>query len=203
MKGLSESALLDLVDQLAEKEYIVIDDFLDEECYATIRSYFLQKLGQDEFHKAGVGNVNPMIISEKRGDFAYWLDRKEDSELKIFFDLLDELIFFLKRNFYLPINDEEFHFAHYPPGAQYEKHLDSFKEASGRLMSVVIYLNEGWETGDGGELEIFHKDGTSTIVEPVKRRAAIFKSDSVEHQVLATSVNRYSLTGWLLNRNLF
>lgn len=203
MKGLSESALLSLADQLAQNEFIVVDDFLDEATYAVIHNYFLKKLGQEAFHKAAVGNINPMIVTEKRGDFSCWLDREEDAELVCFFEVLDELIFFLKRNFFLSINDEEFHFAHYPPGAHYEKHLDSFKEASGRLISVVIYLNEGWEQGDGGELEVFHKDGTSTVVEPIKRRAVIFKSDSVEHQVLATGVNRYSLTGWLLHKNIF
>ena len=66
------------------------------------------------------------------------------------------------------------------------------------MISVVIYLNEGWQQGDGGELEIFEKDGSSFLVEPLAMRCVMFKSAEVPHAVLQANKSRFSLTGWLL-----
>jgi SM-20-related protein len=38
------------------------------------------------------------------------------------------------------------------------------------------------------------------LVKPVAKRLLLFKSGSIEHEVLKTNVPRYSLTGWLLHQ---
>ena len=63
---------------------------------------------------------------------------------------------------------------------------------------MIIYLNDDWKHGDGGELEIFEKDGTSFLIEPLAARCVMFKSAEVPHAVLEAHKNRFSLTGWLL-----
>ena len=68
------------------------------------------------------------------------------------------------------------------------------------MISMVVYLNKAWQKGDGGELEIFRKDGTSFLVEPIEARCVMFKSAAVPHAVLASNKPRYSLTGWLLHQ---
>lgn len=200
MNFFSEESWINWVDELSSKDYVVIDDFLDESTYRTIRQHFLDKLDQDTFDKAGIGALGQHTVKKDiRGDFTYWLERGRDTELGTYYDLIDELMFVMRRYCFLSIADGEFHYAYYPPGTHYEAHVDQFNERNNRLISVVIYLNEGWQSGDGGELKIFREDGSDLLVEPICRRCVLFKSADVLHQVMPTSKDRYSLTGWLLN----
>jgi len=200
MDFFSEEIWVQWVDELSDQNFVVIDDFLTEDVFNSIRTHFLNKLDQDTFDKAGIGALGANIIkSEVRGDFTYWLNKDNDVELNSYFDLSDELIFVMKRFCCLPIADAEFHYAFYPPGAHYEAHVDQFSERSNRIISVVVYLNENWIQGDGGELKIFQED-QEILIEPIAKRCVLFKSDTVRHQVMPTNKDRYSLTGWLLNR---
>ncbi len=134
-----------------------------------------------------------------RGDFTYWLYEDKDTNLSEFYRLKDELIFVMKRYCFLSIADSEFHYAFYPPETHYEAHIDQFSARNNRLISFVLYLNDNWKTGDGGELKIFEKNGNEVLIEPIAKRCVLFKSDCVLHQVMPTTKDRYSLTGWLLN----
>ena len=185
------------MDGISDKDYVVIDHFFREELYAEIRSFFLSKL--PNFKEAGIGvDSDNQINSKIRGDFTYWLDRKRDANLESFWELLDEIIHMFNRYCYLSLSGYEFHLAHYPSGGHYDKHLDQFENRNNRMVSVVIYLNEGWQKGDGGELEIFEKDGSSFLVEPLAMRCVMFKSAEVPHAVIQANKSRFSLTGWLL-----
>ena len=66
------------------------------------------------------------------------------------------------------------------------------------MISVVIYLNEGWQSGDGGELQLIDQSKNKILVEPIRNRCVLFKSAEVPHEVLLANRSRYSLTGWLL-----
>jgi SM-20-related protein len=188
-------------DQLAEKDYVVIDDFLTDAQYKQIRAFFLDKIAQDEFDKAGIGAQDQyQVRSTIRGDFVYWLDENNDEEMRPFFDQLNELMRLFNRYLMLSLSGFEFHLAHYPAGTFYKKHLDQFQNRSNRMLSLIIYLNEGWKPGDGGELRIFRENEEAILVEPVGKRAVIFRSDVVPHEVMMTYKSRYSLTGWMLYR---
>lgn len=65
---------------------------------------------------------------------------------------------------------------------------------------MLIYLNEDWKQGDGGELKIYQDDGNEILTEPIAMRLLMFKSDTVEHEEMLTNVPRKSLTGWLLHK---
>jgi SM-20-related protein len=101
---------------------------------------------------------------------------------------------------FLSISDYEFHFALYPPQTRYEKHIDQFHGKKNRVLSMLIYLNEDWKPGDGGELKIYGLGANTTLIEPIAKRMVIFKSDTVEHEVLLTQTSRKSITGWLLHQ---
>ncbi|MCB0373085.1 MAG: 2OG-Fe(II) oxygenase [Muricauda sp.] len=185
------------MDEISEKDYVVIDDFLRDGLYSEIRSFFLGKL--PNFQEAGIGaDADNQINTKVRGDFTHWLDRKRDAELESFWNLVDEIIHMFNRYCYLSLSGYEFHLAHYPSGGHYDKHLDQFENRNNRMISVVIYLNEGWQKGNGGELEIFEKDGSSFLVDPLAGRCVMFKSAEVPHAVLEAHKSRFSLTGWLL-----
>jgi len=196
----SDAEWSEWMDQLAEKDYVVIDEFISDELFRKVMDFFHKKESGDQLKKAGIGSTGEFQIkSAVRGDFIYWLDREKDSELKPFYDLMDDLIQNLRRFCYLSLTDSEFHIAKYPAGSHYDRHVDQFKERSNRQITVLIYLNENWKKGDGGELKIYREEG-EILVEPLARRLLLFKSDCVEHEVLTTNVPRYSLTGWLLRQ---
>ena len=176
----------------------MIDDFLDDQLYQQIRSFFLEKL--DGFHQAGIGALADNQIKRSiRGDLTYWLDSKRDTNLAPYWDLLHDTINTLNQYCYLSLSGFEFHLAHYPPGAHYSRHLDQFANRNNRMISMIIYLNENWQKGDGGELEIVESDDKVVLIEPIARRCVMFKSAEVLHGVLEAHKSRYSLTGWLLH----
>jgi SM-20-related protein len=187
------------IDELSANDYVVINQFVRSDLYSEIRQNFTEHLSS--FTKAGIGTANDHVIRHDiRGDYTYWLDRKRDTELNSFWSLIDETVHVFNRYCYLSLSGYEFHFAKYPPGARYDKHLDQFDNRGNRMITFVLYLNEGWNKGDGGELEVYLKNGQSVIVEPLQARCVMFKSAEVPHRVLESSRNRYSLTGWLLHQ---
>ncbi len=109
----------------------------------------------------------------------------------------------LNESFFLGLQSFECHLAHYPPGARYESHIDQARSSIGaeseRAISFVIYLNEAWQKDDGGEL-VFCQSGE--LVLPLLGRLALFRSDTIEHEVLPSRRDRWSLTGWFRRRNL-
>lgn len=188
---------LSWMDDISDKDYVVIDYFLRDDLYAEIRSFFLAKL--PAFKEAGIGtDMDKHIDNNVRGDFTYWLDRKRDANIQELWSLVDEVIHMFNRYCFLSLSGYEFHLAHYPSGGHYDKHLDQFENRNNRMISVVIYLNEGWQKGDGGELEIFENKNESFLVEPIAGRCVMFKSAKVPHAVLEAHKSRFSLTGWLL-----
>ena len=189
------------LDQLATDDFVCIDNFISNPLYEKIRSYFHQQLQKSEFSKAAIGSSQDrQIASSIRGDFIYWLDQKNDSEISELFELLDEAVVQLKQQLFLSLSDYEFHFALYPPETKYEKHIDQFRGNNNRVISMLIYLNENWNLGDGGELKIYSSDGNEILIEPLAKRLVMFKSDTVPHEVLLTNINRLSLAGWLLRQ---
>jgi SM-20-related protein len=196
----SDETWINWMDQLAEQDYVVVDDFISEELYNHIMQFFADVENSDKLKKAGIGAQQDFQLkAEVRGDFIYWLEEERDTELSAFFDLKNELINNLKRFCYLSLSGSEFHIAKYPAGTHYHRHLDQFNERTNRQITVLIYLNKSWQKGDGGELVIY-KDEQEIIIEPIGKRLLLFKSDTIEHEVLTTNIQRYSLTGWLLHQ---
>ncbi len=195
----SEDKYIEWLDRLAEDDFVVIDDFITSGLYEQIFSFFQQRLDEDDLAKAGIGALGDHTIDKKiRGDYVYWLDEKRDTELNAFYEQLHEMVQQIKRLCFLGISDVECHLAYYPTGTFYKRHVDQFKERSNRIISFVLYLNTDWRVGDGGELVIY-KENEQIKIEPLKSRLILFKSAEVEHEVLVTNAERYSLTGWMLN----
>lgn len=193
-----EEKWINWVDQLSLNDFVVINDFLPEDLYKRLRTFLLLKLEEDEFERAGIGSsVKKMQDTSIRGDFTYWLDKNRDLDLSPAFDIIEEAKDTLNRFCFLSLSGYEFHLAYYPEGTYYKKHLDQFQERSNRMISMIIYLNEGWKKGDGGELKIFRED-EEQLIEPIAGRCVMFKSADVPHEVMKTNVGRFSLTGWLL-----
>jgi len=61
---------------------------------------------------------------------------------------------------------------------------------------MVMYLNIGWITADGGDLCIF-PNKIAQLIAPINGKSVFFKSNELEHEVLITNKARMSITGWL------
>lgn len=188
---------LSWIDELAEKDYVIVDNFLNQHDLKEIKDYLEELYHEGAFKKASIG-TDKAIDKSIRGDFIFWLDKNQvDGKVKAYLDGMDRLIALLNRYCFLSISSKEFHFAVYPKGTFYKRHLDQFKERDNRLISVVFYLNDNWTEGDGGELKIYRESGDFNV-NPIANRLVLFKSDVVEHEVLLSNTQRKSITGWLL-----
>eukprot|EP00928_Gymnodinium_smaydae_P041720 TRINITY_DN28193_c0_g1_i1.p1 TRINITY_DN28193_c0_g1~~TRINITY_DN28193_c0_g1_i1.p1 ORF type:complete len:730 (-),score=95.63 TRINITY_DN28193_c0_g1_i1:98-2287(-) len=108
--------------------------------------------------------------------------------------------------------------ARYPGGgARYAKHRDALPEHVGaRRVTMIYYLNPNWDSSHGGCLRVHlpeavakRVDGARVVepdaspaqwvldIEPRMDRVVIFNSAWLEHEVLPTQSERFTLTGWL------
>lgn len=147
------------------------------------------------------GNISDPLL---RGDAICWLDEK-DSALPCaeFLAWTATLQQALNRYFFLGLRSGEFHFARYEPGRGYVRHVDQHQGTQARKISLVLYLNEDWESDDGGELCLYapkaHGVQTDTPLAKILPRApclALFLSDRIPHEVLPGRKVRWSVTGW-------
>jgi SM-20-related protein len=96
--------------------------------------------------------------------------------------------------------DFEGHFARYPAGAGYSRHVDQLSGSDVRVLSAVLYLNDEWSDEDGGQLRLHLGDGGSRDVTPLGGRLVVFRSEQFEHEVLPARRERLSFTGWFRRR---
>jgi SM-20-related protein len=185
----------DLVDSFYVNGIAVDKNFLSEAGSAQLLNILQSK--ESSMKPAGIGKANDYSkIKEIRSDKIAWLEKNENELLdKLFFARVEELELALNRRCFLGLNDHEFHFAKYEPGTFYKRHKDVFRSDDARKISMILYLNKNWQPKDGGQLKIY-KDNSELIVEPKAGTLVIFESH-IEHEVLISNNDRYSVTGWM------
>lgn len=194
----SDSQWESWADDLAENNFVILNDFLNKNLLIKLQTYLKTKLEEEEFRKAGIGTMSDFTVDRAiRGDWIYWLDKARDQELNEFYLLIDELTAQMNQLCYLGALDCEFHLAHYPKGTFYKRHLDQFKERSNRILSVIFYVNTDWLPANEGQLRVYAPNDTFVDIDPLPGRMVLLRSDIVEHEVLKTEASRYSVTGWL------
>jgi SM-20-related protein len=187
-----------LIDSFIDNKVGITENFLSEPLASHLKDNLSALFSQNRLLSAGTGN-DTVVVHDKlyRSDMIYWLDRKHnDAHENEFFDLMDRFVLYLNSTCYTGITGYEFHYALYPTGSFYKKHLDQFRSNPSRQYSMIMYLNAEWAEGDGGELCIHHDNHTQNIT-PVNGKSVFFKSSELEHEVLPTHKPRLSITGWL------
>ena len=113
---------------------------------------------------------------------------------------LEVLRLAINQRFFLGLFDFEGHFAVYPEGAFYKPHLDRHQHTGDRIITAIIYLNEDWQHGDGGELKLWttpgDKEGSFKTIEPRLGTIVTFFAADHWHEVLPAIKTRMSITGW-------
>jgi SM-20-related protein len=193
-----------IIADLMLKDYSVIDHFFDTQTVTLLRDSLLNHFEEDRFKKAGIGNkTNQLVAAGIRGDYILWIDERIQTQIElVFFRQIYQFIEYLNRTCFLGILHHEFHYALYPPGTGYKRHLDTFQNDDKRKLSIAFYLNEpDWKASDGGALAMYinKKNGSEELITilPEAGRMVIFESQKIPHEVLLAQRNRLSITGWL------
>jgi SM-20-related protein len=193
------------IDALVTQGYTVVDGFLQPEEVFNLVELFRLRQKEGLFRQAAVGSgADRSAQNDIRRDHISWVERDDlASVCPSFLNKLDECVQHFNRSLFLGIRDFEMHFAIYPVGAFYKRHLDVFRKDSDRVLSLICYLNTDWAPNDGGELRLYlsTEDGGETAVDlaPLGGRMVLLQSDRIEHEVLPARRERTSLTGWMKN----
>ena len=196
-----------IISEILELGYSIADGFFSEEEVEALRTSLLNKYEEDNFKKAAIGNrTNENIVKSIRGDFILWMDEAKANETElIFFNKVNNLIKYLNKTCFLGILQKEFHYALYPQGTFYKRHLDTFQNDDRRKLSFVFYLNDNtWKPENGGDLVLYLQQDNQEVpkaVHPLPGRVVIFESQELEHEVKPVlQSQRISITGWLKTR---
>ena len=199
----------DLLDHISQEiynnSYVVVDDFVDEGFRKALLKEQIDLLNQGQFTKAAIGKGDQrQVRTEIRSDEVLWMDSTALSPLQaIFWEKVAEVQQVLNRRCFLGLKSFEGHFARYPIGSFYKRHLDQFHAVPHRIVTLILYLNESWTESDGGQLRMYfpQEDGSERMedVLPLGGRLVVFLSEEIPHEVLPTQKDRISITGWLRN----
>ncbi|WP_114417752.1 2OG-Fe(II) oxygenase [Marinospirillum perlucidum] len=187
-----------LVESLVDRHWFVAENYLPRElCEGLLQEIHHLRQAQ-ALTAAGIGRGKDHLLTEKiRGDFTHWLDGSSLIQQE-FLVLMRELKDYLNRELFLGLFEYECHYAFYPPGAFYQKHLDAFRGRSNRVVTTVLYLNADWQPEDAGQMRIYHPQTGERLLDVAPRMGTLicFLSEEIPHEVLTTNKNRASIAGW-------
>lgn len=199
----------DLLDHISteiyQNSYVIVDDFIEEDFRKALLDEQLQSLQLGRFRHAAVGKGGQkQVRTEIRSDEVLWMDADDLSPLQAaYWAKIEEIRLALNRRCFLGLKSFEGHFARYPIGSFYKRHLDQFQAVPHRVVTVILYLNDSWTSEDEGALRMYfpQEDGSERFedVLPIGGRLVVFLSGEIPHEVLPTKKERISITGWLRN----
>ena len=186
-------------DALAVDGWCVLDELLPASATAELarECAALHAARQTSPARVGTGQAAPAL----RGDHTRWFEMNAPSAAqRPFVEAIEALRRTLNRSLMLGLAESEAHYAVYPPGARYARHLDQLRGRDARVVSAVYYLNADWAPEDGGALRLYLDDGRSHDVLPRAGTLALFLSDRFEHEVLPATRERMSIACWMRRR---
>ncbi|MBV6826830.1 2OG-Fe(II) oxygenase [Pseudomonas sp. PD9R] len=193
--------LLRIVDDLAANGWSQQNIFLPLDLTRTLAAECRKRAAEGELAPAAVGRGPSSEIREGiRGDHIQWIEPGQVEACDSYLSLMDSLREAMNRDLFLGLEDFESHFAMYPPGAFYLKHVDRFRDDDKRMVSAVVYLNDAWLPEHGGQLRMYLGNDRAYDVQPTGGCLVVFLSGEVPHEVLPATRERLSLTGWFRRR---
>ncbi len=194
-----------IADALAGRAFAIAPEFLAPEAVSALHREATRRLAAGEFRAARVGRAgaaqrDPAI----RGDSTCWIDAGGATPPEAaLLARVDVLRLALNRALFLGLAELEAHYACYPPGGAYARHVDRFRDDDARAISLVLYLNESWRPEDGGALRIYapaDSEAHACEVLPLGGTLVAFRSETIAHEVLPARRQRLSIAGWLRRR---
>ncbi len=177
------------------------DQFVSAADVNALRECAHTREARGDFAAARIGGQGAeQHLPSIRGDFTCWLCDPLLPPERMLLQRMEELRQQLNRESFLGLFELELHYAKYPSGAAYARHVDQPLGNAQRMLSVVLYLNPQWQLSDGGVLRIFGADAGFIEVEPLGGRLVCFLTSGREHEVLQARCDRISISGWFRGR---
>ena len=221
-----EPLLSDLLDSLADRGWAYAPEALDAGLCAALRedAAMMDAAGETEEGRVGRGAAEARRLKVRKTRIA-WLDAASPAQAR-FLAGAEALRLELNRRFFLGLFEFESHFAVYPPGGFYVRHLDAFRPDRGagaaaglgeragrsRVVSLVAYLNPDWTPDKGGALALWErapegKDGRpdlaaldaiepAAVIPPLAGGLVLMLSETIPHEVRESFADRYAIAGW-------
>jgi SM-20-related protein len=192
---------MDVSEELKAAGIAIRDDYLDRRGVRALLGCLRQRQARGEFAAAKVGSAQTLRREPAvRGDSTCWLCEPLLHPEQSLLNEFEQLRLKLNRDLFLGLFEVEAHYAWYPPGAGYARHIDQPHGRSDRRVSLILYLNENWDERAGGELQILGVKGGDRRIAPVAGRLVCFLAAGREHEVLPAQRDRYSVAAWLRAR---
>jgi len=190
-----------IVDDLATHGWSQQTIFVPANLTKQLAAECQSRAQRGQLEPAAVGRGTTKIVHDRiRGDHIQWLDAGHDADVDRYLGLMEELRSAINQTLFLGLEEFESHFALYPPGAFYKKHVDRFRDDDRRVVTCVAYLNEHWLPEQGGELRMYLDNQRIYDVQPQAGTLMVFMSAQWPHEVLPATRDRLSITGWFLRR---
>ncbi|MDD7987437.1 2OG-Fe(II) oxygenase [Lentisphaera marina] len=195
-----ENILLDL----SSKRWSVIDNFLPHCSFKQLAIAASRDYQEGLLKPATVGKSKKRR-EKVRGDAIRWVQRSNcHPSIYPILDIIDNLQENLRQQLFLPLQENESHFAVYPPGTFYVKHLDCHRNQNNRILTFILYLNRrNWSKANGGQLRMYMDKHEFVDINPIGNRLVLFDSSVFYHEVLPATRPRMSYTGWMRRNSTF
>ena len=202
--GCAAEAIAAIVDGIAERGHAIGRGVLPDATLAALRERVRLLDAEHALRPAAVGRGEERgRHADVRGDRIRWLDEEpRDADEAAALAFLDALRIACNRSLMTGLVEYEGHYALYPPGASYARHRDRFRDDDTRVLSCVLYLNDGWRIEDGGALRLYVDGARAIDVWPEAGTLVAFLSARFDHEVLPARRPRLALTGWFRRRPL-
>ncbi|WP_255254517.1 2OG-Fe(II) oxygenase [Providencia rettgeri] len=156
-----------LIDSLSSQGWYVWDDFMSLQYIQAIKNSIPDTLQDARIGRGDTLQGNKSI----RADQTVWLEPKMGEPIVNYLDKMEQVRQELNCQLYLGLRDFETHFCRYPNGGFYKKHVDNPRGQGRRKVTTVLYMNETWQAGDGGELVVYDKENNQLFeLEPLAGR---------------------------------
>jgi SM-20-related protein len=202
--GENEPAGADFAATLAgirDQGFGIADNFISHKTVVRLRACADLRAIRGEFKPASIGGGSArQRRTDIRSDLTCWLNEPlypAEAEVR---RLLEQVRLGLNRELILGLFDVEIHYALYPPGAAYARHVDQPSGSEERQLTFALYLNLDWDASGSGELRLYDAGEPVADIEPRGGRLVCFLTPGREHEVLPAKRARMALTGWFRSR---
>jgi SM-20-related protein len=189
-----------LIASLAENGYAAADSLFDPALIAALAAELAAMESAGTLAAAGVGRAAGL---RQDGDIRRaairWFDGGTEAERR-FLGVAEQLRIAINRRLFIGLFDFECNFIAYPTGGFYGRHLDSLAGARNRVVSLVVYLDPGWQAEDGGALRLWTSPGdegpAAAEIVPQAGRVVLMMAEEIPHEVLPAHRPRHAIAGW-------
>lgn len=187
------------IEALALHGFVVVDDLLNHNIVGKLAGELVAMEASGTLAIAAVGReAGRRQSAEIRRAAIRWFDGGTDAEMR-FLAVAERLRSAINRRLFLGLFDFECNFIAYPTGGFYGRHLDSLSGARNRVVSMIVYLDPGWQADYGGILRLWKStddDAETLEVVPQAGRVVLMMSEEIPHEVLPAHRPRHAIAGW-------